>query len=126
MDRRPRHRLQQTRRNCSCRLALRVAARRGQAEEETRPTVWGIFGANRTTMSFHNGTDNGQAHTHSRLLGGKEMIEDFFRAILRQAEPEIAHTDFRTLPVKRARSNNNAALGGRKRFHGVESVYDQV
>ena len=51
-------------------------------------------------MRFHNGADDGQAHTHSRLLGGKEMIEDFLRAILRQAGTEIAHTDFRTFSFK--------------------------
>src|SRR5437762_9165705 len=106
IDRRPRDRLQQTRRNYSCCLAFCSAARGGQAEEKARPTVRSVFRVNRTAMRFHNGADNGQAHTHSRLLGGKEMIEDFLRAIRRQAGTEIADTDFRASSLKRAGTKN--------------------
>ena len=67
-------------------------------EEEPRAAVGSIFRADLTPMRFNNGADDGQAHAHSRLLGGKEMIKHFVRAILRQAGAEIAHTDFRASP----------------------------
>src|SRR6266404_9357792 len=54
------------------------------------------------------------------------MIEDFLRSIGGQTGPEIAHADFRTLSLKRTCTNNDAALGGRKRLHRVEGVPDQI
>jgi len=128
MDRRQPNRLRshQTRRNDSCRLAFRVAARRGQVEEETRAATLGAFRSKRAGVRFDNRTSDCQAHAHSFRFCGKEMIENFLPPVRGQAGTEIAHTDFRTLSFKRTCTNNDAALGGRKRFHRVEGVDDQV
>src|SRR6266478_4294394 len=110
----------------SCRLAFRVAARRGQVEEEARAATLGAFRSKRAGVRFDNRTGDGQAHAHSFRFCGKEMIENFLPPVRGQAGTEIAHTDFRTLSFKRTSTNNDAALGGRKRFHCVEGVDDQV
>src|SRR6266478_4138040 len=84
----------------SCRLAFRVAARRGQVEEEARAATLGAFHSKRAGVRFDNRTSDGQAHAHSFRFCGKEMIEDSVRPILWQASAEIAHTDFRALSLK--------------------------
>src|SRR6476659_1795353 len=100
MDHRRPNRLQPIRWNYSCRLAFRVAARGGEAEKETCSAIRSVFRADLTPMCFNNGAYNSQAHAHSGLLGGKEMIEHFVGAILWQAGAEIADADFRALAVQ--------------------------
>src|SRR5947207_2284670 len=126
MDHRRPNRLQPIHWNYSCRLAFRVAARGGEAEKETRSAIRSVFRADRATVHFNNGANNGQSHAHSGLLGGKEMIEHFLRPVLRQAGAEIAHTDFRAISAERTGSNDDSAFGGRERFDGVERIHYQV
>src|SRR5260370_39357504 len=128
MDRRQPNRLRshQTRRNDSCRLAFRVAARRGQVEEETRAATLGAFRSKRAGVRFDNRTSDCQAHAHSFRFCGKEMIENFLPPVRGQTGTEIAYTDFRTLSFKRTRTNNDAALGGRKSVHPDEWLDDEV
>src|SRR5438874_11088527 len=99
MDHRRPNRLQPIRWNYSCRLAFRVAARGGQAEKETRSAIRSVFRADRATVHFNNGANDGQSHAHSSLLGGKEMIEHSLRPVLRQAGAEIAHTTSALSPL---------------------------
>src|SRR5437764_13420611 len=124
MNRRRPNRLQPIRSNYSCRLAFRIAARRRQVEEETCAAVGSVFRADLTTMCFNNGTYNSQAHAHSGLLGGKEMIEHFVGAILWQAGAEIADADFRALAVQGTCTNKDAALGRRARIDRIERIHD--
>src|SRR6476659_652444 len=100
MNRRRPNRLQPIRWNYSCRLAFRIAARRRQLEEETCAVVGSVFRADLTTVRFDDGAHDGQAHAHSGLLCGKEMIEHFVGAIFWQAGAEIADADFRALAVQ--------------------------
>src|SRR6266566_8160317 len=102
MNRRQPNRLRshQTRRNYSCHLAFRVAAGRGQVEEETRAATLGAFCSKRAGVRFDNRTSDGQAHARSFCFCGKEMIEDFLRSIIWEAGAEIAHTDFRAVSLK--------------------------
>src|SRR5450432_1352775 len=97
MDRHRPNRPPRTRRNYSCRLAFRVAAHRGQTENETRAAIGSVLRTDLTPVRFNDRANNGQSHAHSGLLGGKEMIEDLLRPILGQADAEIAHADFRAL-----------------------------
>src|SRR6266403_4291721 len=114
MDHRRPNRLRPTRWMDSCRLALRVAARGGEAEKETRSAIRSVFRADGATVHFNNGANDGQSHSHSSLLGGKEMIEDFLRPVLRQAGAEIAHSDFRTISAERTGTYKDTAFDGRE------------
>src|SRR4029434_3743674 len=67
-----------------------------------------------------------ETHAHSFLFRGKEVIENFVRAILWQPHSEIAHRKFSDVSFIGARSDNDTSFCRWKFFHGVECVNDQV
>ena len=91
-------------------MALLIFAHGRKPEGKARAAVRHIFRADRSAVSFDDGADNGQTHSHAGLLGGKEMIEDFRGAILWQPNSEIAHADFCDSTFADACTNNNASV----------------
>ena len=105
---------------------LVVAARCGQAKEKASSAVRRVFRTDRAAMSFNNGANDGQPHAHSGLFGGKEMIENFFRPILRQPGAEIANTDLGALSLDRTGTDNDTTFDGGSISDSVECVHDEV
>src|SRR4030095_15809909 len=81
------------RRSC-CRLALGYTMRHRQANDDASTAGREGLGRNRAAMCFDDRSNYGQAHSHALLFGGKKMIKNLIRPVLRQSHSKIAHTYF--------------------------------
>jgi hypothetical protein len=77
-------------------------------------------------MQFNDGTADGQAHTHSVLLGGEKGLEDAIRML--QARTAILHFDADGAGIMQpgAQDQSSPASGdGIHRVHAVDAQIDQ-
>src|SRR4029450_77315 len=107
-------------RSCGRFVPFNFTAGGRKTNNDPRATVRRILSRDRAAVCFDNRSNDGQPHPHTLLFGGKEMIKNLVRAVLRQADAKIAHRYFGYIALVRACLNINATLAWFQTFARVE------